>query len=122
MQYALFVLTPPDAGASALHALGFAQALLAAEHDIACVFFYDQAVLTALSNTDSPQDELDIAKGWETLSSDHGIALYACVASAARHGLEGNDSTRVRQGFAIAGLGELVAASASCDRLLTFAA
>lgn len=119
MRYTLLVLSPPDVGASARHALGFAQALIGTGHELCCVFFYEQGVLNALRGTEAPQDELDVASAWETLAREHGIPLFACVASAARYGVGGAE--RLREGFSIAGLGELIDAGSRSDRLLNFA-
>jgi tRNA 2-thiouridine synthesizing protein D len=122
MRFTLLVLTPPDAGASARHALGFARAAQAAGHDIGCVFFFDAGVLTALAGADAPQDEYDLRAGWSEFAAAADCRLLACVASAARFGLgENADRGRLRDGFEIAGLGELVDAGTTSDRLLTFA-
>ena len=121
MRFTLLVLTPPDAGASPRHALGFARAALEAGHELACVFFFDAGVQTALAGTEAPQDEEDIRCAWEAPAADHDVRLHACVASAARFGLgESHDSARLRPGFEISGLGELMEASRHSERLLTF--
>jgi tRNA 2-thiouridine synthesizing protein D len=121
MRYTLLVLTPPDSGSAARHALAFAQSLCDAGHDIHCVFFYDAGVLTALSEAEAAQDEFDLRAGWKRLAKECAVRLLACVASAARFGL-GEDAAngRMHEEFAIAGLGELIAASSESDRLMTF--
>ena len=120
MRFTLLVLSPPDTGPSNRHALRFAEAVLEAGHELACVFFYDAGVLTALAHTEAPQEEADLRAGWERLSE--AVPLLACVASAARFGLgDVEHSARSRSGFGTAGLGELVAACRRSDRLLTFA-
>jgi tRNA 2-thiouridine synthesizing protein D len=122
MRYTLLVLTPPDGGSSARHALEFAKALLAAGHDIGCVFFYDAGVLTALAGAESAQDEFDLRTDWGIFAQDCGIRLLVCVASAARFGVgSGPLSGQLLPAFAIAGLGELIESSGQSDRLLTFA-
>lgn len=117
MRYLLLVLTPPDLGSSARHALAFARTVASSEHELACVFFYDAGVLTA-ALTDPPQDEEDLRAGWCSLAREHAIELVACVASAQRFGVSG-DAQRHPE-FSVAGLGTLVEASASADRVLTF--
>ena len=117
MRYTLLVLTAPEAGASARHALLFARALLRNGHRIDCVFFFDAGVLTAADHCEPAQDELDLRGGWRELHAAHGIELVACVASAHRFGVA---DAGVEGGFRIAGLGDLVEASANSDRLLTF--
>ena len=87
MQYTLLVLSPPDSGSSCRHALEFAKAACAAGHEIACVFFYDAGVLTALTATESSADEEDLRGNWQAFAQDTGTRLIACVASALRFGL-----------------------------------
>ena len=119
MRYTLLVLTPPDLGSSARHAVGFCEALLTAGHDLDCVFFFDAGVLTLASGCEAPQDELDLRHRWATLQQEHNLTLFACVASAARFGVS-TDSDAATAAFTVAGLGELVEASMRSDRLLTF--
>jgi tRNA 2-thiouridine synthesizing protein D len=123
MRYTLLVLSPPDSGASARHALEFAKAVCIAGHDIACVFFYDAGVLTALAHTEAVADEDDLRAGWQSLAQTSGIRLFACVASAQRFGVGDGRSPQDRclPYFSIAGLGELVESSAESQRFLTFA-
>ena len=119
MRYALLVLSPPDAGASARHALMFARAVLRNGHALDCVFFFDAGVLTAAAGCEAPQDEDDLRAGWRSLRSEHGVRLVTCVASAHRFGVS-SDVTNGPAGFEIGGLGELIEASGNADRLLTF--
>ena len=120
MRFTLLVLSPPDTGPGNRHALRFAEAVLAAGHELICVFFYDAGVLTALAHTEAPQEEADLRARWDGLSD--ATHLIACVASAARFGLgDFEHSARFRSGFSAAGLGELIAACRRSHRLLTFA-
>ena len=122
MRYTLLVLTPPDAGSSPYHALAFARALVDAGHELACVFFFNEGVLTALSNTEGAQDENDLRAGWSSLAESNDIELHACVASAARFGVSQRGETdRLQAGFVVSGLGELVEATGTSDRVMTFA-
>ncbi|EED33030.1 sulfur relay protein TusD/DsrE [gamma proteobacterium NOR5-3] len=123
MRYTLLVLTPPDSGASARHALEFAKAVCLAGHDVACVFFYDAGVLTALSQCEAAADESDLREGWQDFAQTTGTPLVACVASVARFGLgDGRElHERCLPQFTIAGLGELIEASSDSQRFLTFA-
>lgn len=118
MRFTLLILTPPEAGDANARAAAFAGTLLDSGHELTCAFFHDSAVLTGLDGCDAPQDETDPRTAWSRLASEHGVSLVACVASAARHGVT---SDRLLQGFRIGGLGELVEASTSSERLLTFA-
>ncbi|MFT4769880.1 MAG: tRNA 2-thiouridine synthesizing protein D [Glaciecola sp.] len=123
MRYTLLVLSPPDSGSSGQHALEFAKAVSLAGHDIACVFFYDAGVLTALANCESASDEQDIRSGWQKFAQDTGTRLIACVASAVRFGIGDGQvlNDRCLPEFTIAGLGELIESSSESQRLLTFA-
>lgn len=122
MRYTLLVLSPPDIGSSNRHALGFARAVIAAGHTLECVFFFDAGALTALSDTEAPQDEDDLRSHWQALASEAHTTLQVCVASAARFGLaDPVNKERLLSGFGIAGLGALAEAQLSSDRLLSFA-
>jgi tRNA 2-thiouridine synthesizing protein D len=121
MRFTLLVLAAPDLGAGNGHALRFARAALDAGHTIDLVFFQDAGVLTALTGCEAPQAEDDLRAAWSDLGTQHELALVTCSASAARYGVDdGRDLTRLLPGFSVAGLGELAAAGARCDRLLTF--
>jgi len=122
MRYTLLVLSPPDSGPANYHALRFAQTLVARGHELACVFFHDAGVLTALDHAEAPQDEIDLRRAWQGLAIDRATPLFACVASAARHGVHlDEDRSSCGAGFRIGGLGELAEATRSSDRVLTFA-
>ena len=130
MLVALLVLSPPDTGDAHRHAIGFAEAVLHGGHELSCVFFQDAGVLTALSGCETPQDEPDLRARWQALAREHGVSLFACVASAARFGVSGpgarsqdgdGGTSRLLPGFTVGGLGELIDASRRSDRLLTFA-
>jgi tRNA 2-thiouridine synthesizing protein D len=102
----------------------FARAALRGGHSLSCVFFFDAGVLTAAAHCEAPQDETDVRRGWVDLHNEHDVPLVACVASAHRFGTAAviNAATDGESPFRIAGLGELIEASAESDRLLTFRA
>jgi tRNA 2-thiouridine synthesizing protein D len=121
MRFTLLVLAAPDLGAGNGHALRFARAALDGGHAIELVFFQDAGVLTGLAGCEAPQAEVDLRLAWSDLGTRHDLPLVTCSASAARFGVDdGRDLSRLMPGFSVAGLGELVAARACCDRLLTF--
>lgn len=119
MRFTLLVLTPPDAGSGARHALGFAEAVLSAGHELACVFFFDAGALTALTEPRAPGDERDLRAGWAALHREAGTPLLACIASAERFGVDAS-CTGADAPFTLAGLGDLIDAAGRSDRLLTF--
>lgn len=123
MRYTLLVLSSPDSGSSARHALEFAKAVRLAKHDVACVFFYDAGVLTALSQSEPASDEYNVRLGWQEFAQQTETRLIACVASALRFGIGDGQALRDRclPEFSIAGLGELVEARSASHRFMTFA-
>jgi len=123
MRYTLLVLSSPDSGSSGRHALEFAKAAHRAEHDIACVFFYDAGALTALTLCEPSADEYDVRGGWQLFAQQTATPLVACVASALRFGVGDGQAVQDRclPEFLIAGLGELIEASSQSHRFMTFA-
>ena len=122
MRITLQVLSSPESGTAGLHALRFAQTVGSSEHELGCVFFQDQGVLTGLAGCEPPQDELDLRRAWSELAANTQTPLLLCSASASRYGLlPDSEKPRVMSGFEIAGLGELAMAQEHADRLLTFA-
>jgi tRNA 2-thiouridine synthesizing protein D len=119
MRYALLILTPPDCGASARHAVRLAAALVEAGHELLCAFFFDAGVLTGAPGCDGPGDEADLRRDWQVLHDRTGVPLLLCSASAQRFGVASGDDDG--SAFRIAGLGELVEAGDRADRVLTFA-
>jgi tRNA 2-thiouridine synthesizing protein D len=124
MRFALLVLTPPDGGHSPRHALKFAQAVLHSGNELHSVFFFDAGVLTLQHGASAAQDEEDLRGGWRALAEENGTRLIACVASAERFGVPHPDRSPGAQPgrtcYEIAGLGELITATAEADRLVTF--
>jgi tRNA 2-thiouridine synthesizing protein D len=121
MRFTLLVLSPPDLGVSNGHALDFARAALEAGHELACVFFQDAGVLTGGRGYEPPQAERDLRTAWSDLGERHGTPLVLCSASALRYGVATDaGGAALREGFSIHGLGDLIEANASSDRLLTF--
>lgn len=123
MRYTLLVLSPPDSGSSGRHALEFAKAAHNAEHEIACVFFYDAGVLTALSQCEPAGGECDIRSEWQHFAQQKEIPLIACVASALRYGIGDGKvlQDRCLPEFSVAGLGELIESTSESHRFMTFA-
>jgi tRNA 2-thiouridine synthesizing protein D len=120
MRFVLLVLSPPDLGSSARHALKFAEALAGSEHSISCVFFFDAGVLTAAAAPQAAQDEDDLRRRWSALARERSVKLVACVASAQRFGVSAEDAAAEGSPFDIAGLGELIEATSSADRVVSF--
>lgn len=126
MNYTLLVTASPSTTRSGLTALRFARALLARGHRLPLVFFLDEGVHTGTDAASTPSDETDLLAGWAQLAGDK-TELVLCVSSALRRGLLDATAARredtvatVHSAFRLGGLGELVEALASSDRVVTF--
>lgn len=128
MRYALLVTGPAYGTQQATSALLFANALLAAGHQLDSVFFYREGVLNANQLTAPASDEFDLVRAWQTLSQTQGVALNICVAAALRRGVtDQQEASRLalpganlQPGFTLAGLGVLAEALLRCERMVQF--
>ena len=102
-------------GGVGTNALRFADAVLAAGHQIGRVFFYKEAV--AIGNRFATDDAGDRAS-WTTLATRGGFELAICIAAAGRRGIVEGQS--LAPGFVIVGLGQLVEAIEESERLVAF--
>ena len=127
MIYSLLVLSSP---LKSTNAARFAEAALQRGHTLARVFFMDDGVYHGQGHAVFPQDEHEPAQAWEALARKHEVELVLCVSSALKRGiLNAEEAQRYERGnasihpaFQIGGLGLLIDAAASSDRLLTFGA
>ena len=127
MIYSLVVLSSPVSGHGARHAAAFAGAAIARGHTVRRVFFLDGGTYTGADLSVFPQDENDRLQPWIELAQQ-GVELVLCISSALKRGmLDAREAQRhekaaasIHEAFTIAGLGQLVDASASSDRLVTF--
>lgn len=130
MRFAIQIQDALPGSLAAHSALAFARALLAAGHELHRVFFYNDGVTLANELIVLAQDETDIAAQWRTLAETHHFELAVCVANAQRRGVLDQaerkryekSATSVAAGFTVVGLGELIEASQSADRFITFPA
>ena len=114
-----------QASDSAYH---FTRAALAKGHQIIRVFFYHDGVLNASRLTVPPQDDRAIVARWSALAADYTVDLVACIAAAQRRGIVDEeqadylalDVTNIAPGFRLAGLGQLLEATLTSDRLIVF--
>ena len=108
---------PPDRSTAALE---FAVAAIAAGHEIERVFFLREGTQCARVGS--------VATRWTRLARQHAVELSVCVSGAARRNLfddlgasqHGAVAGNIAPAFAVSGLGLLVDAIASADRVLTF--
>ena len=128
MNFALSIQGSPYDSACHWSALRFAEAVLEAGHSIHRIFFYHDAVLIGSNLQAPPQDEVDLTRSWQALSSQHHLDLCLCIASCLRRGIiNQTEATRLEKpdenlhiGFTITGLGQLIEAALVTDRLVTF--
>lgn len=117
----------PDAQAPQT-ALRFARAAIASGHDIAQVFFYGSGVLNLSAFTRPGSGEFNAREEWSELAQHASFELVSCSASAQRRGIIGSKEANslgltesvLANSAVSAGLGALIEAIASCDRLVTF--
>ncbi|SDK80223.1 tRNA 2-thiouridine synthesizing protein D [Franzmannia pantelleriensis] len=128
MRYALLVQGGPYSHQAAHSALRFAEAAIARGHHLETVFFYHDGVYNAARLAAPPQDEPHLVDGFRSLHEAHGTQLKVCIAAglrrglldereAARHGKQGHS---LEAPFELTGLGQLIDAGLSHDRLITF--
>ncbi|KAA8996346.1 sulfurtransferase complex subunit TusD [Affinibrenneria salicis] len=128
LRYCLLVTGPAYGTQQASSALQFAQALLAAGHQLDSVFFYREGVMNANQLTSPASDEFDLVRAWRRLGQQHAVALNVCVAAALRRGvadsqqaqLLGLPQANLQPGFSLSGLGELSQSVLVCDRVVQF--
>ena len=128
MKYSLLVLSNPASGSCNRSAAAFAHALLAAGHDIERVFFLDEGTRSGDALAVWPQDEAGPLPLWRSLAQEHGVELVLCISSALRRGmLDDAEAQRwerhahsIAPEFSIGGLGLLVDATQTSERLVTF--
>lgn len=127
MKFAIALYSPAHAPSSR-RALLFAQAVLAAGHQIVRLFFYQDGVHSASANVVAPQDELDVAAQWREFVTSHQLDGVVCIAAALRRGvLNEEEAGRYSRPAAnlpapwdLSGLGQLHDAVQSADRLICF--
>ncbi|MRS91470.1 sulfurtransferase complex subunit TusD [Enterobacteriaceae bacterium RIT714] len=128
MRFALMVTGPAYGTQQASSALQFAEALLAAGHQLTSVFFYREGVYNANQLTSPASDEYDLVRGWQALNDKYGVELHICVAAALRRGVTdkteaerlGLAAANLQPGFSLSGLGALAQAALTCDRMVQF--
>lgn len=117
MQFCILIQQPPYERQASVSALNFARAVLAAGHQVNRVFFYQGGVANGSDQIEAPQNEMQLPALWAALAQEHNLSLSVCIAAAKRRGvLEEN----LLEGFEIAGLGQLLDASITADRLVCF--
>lgn len=128
MKYTLLIQSAPIDSQSSATALRFAHALLKRGHEIERIFFYRSGVQSANRLALAPQDEANLPAQWQSFIDSNQLDAVVCIAAAirrgvvnrsetARYGVEGENLLEAAE---LSGLGQLVAAAAASDRLITF--
>lgn len=128
MNFTLLIQCSYDRRSLHLSALEFARAVLRNGHNIQRVFFYGEGIWIANGSVVPPQDETDLLQEWQALIAEHELDAVVCIAAALKRGiLDQAESKRydkeaavLSPGFQLSGLGQLVEAMASSDRVITF--
>ncbi|WP_030141352.1 sulfurtransferase complex subunit TusD [Pseudomonas fluorescens] len=127
MKFAIALFSAAHAPSSR-RALLFAQAALAAGHEIVRLFFYQDGVYNAANSVVTPQDEQDLPQQWRAFVSEHQLDGVVCIAAALRRGvLNAEEAQRYQRStasveapWALSGLGQLHDAIQDADRLICF--
>ena len=128
MIFSLAIYAAPYSSQSSHSAYSFALAILESGHSLYRVFFYHDAVHTASSLTTPPQDEINLTELWRTLAKAHNVDLVVCISAALKRGLLNQEEAiryeketfNLAKNYEISGLGQLVDAAVTSDRLITF--
>jgi tRNA 2-thiouridine synthesizing protein D len=126
--FAIIVRGAPYTSQASLSAYRFANAVLESGHSVYRLFFYQDGVYNASAQIVPPQDEMHLPKAWQQLIATHELDAVVCVASALKRGVvDDKEAARyelacgsVLPGFVISGLGQLVDATITADRVVTF--
>jgi tRNA 2-thiouridine synthesizing protein D len=127
MKFAIALFSAAHAPSSR-RALLFAQAALAAGHEIVRLFFYQDGVYNAANSVVTPQDEQDLPQQWRAFVTEHQLDGVVCIAAALRRGVLNEEEAQryqrsaasVEAPWALSGLGQLHDAIQDADRLICF--
>ncbi|MDH0745235.1 sulfurtransferase complex subunit TusD [Pseudomonas sp. GD03842] len=127
MKFAIALFSPAHAPSSR-RALLFAQAVVAAGHEIVRLFFYQDGVHSASSNVVTAQDEQDIPAQWREFVTAHHLDAVVCIAAGLRRGVLNQEeaerysrpAANLTSPWELSGLGQLHDAVQAADRLISF--
>jgi len=128
MKFTLLIQSAPIDSQSSATALRFARALLGKGHEIERIFFYRSGVQSANRLALAPQDETNLPLEWQSFISENQLDAVVCIAAAIRRGIVnaaetaryGVEGANLIEAAELSGLGQLVAACAASDRVVTF--
>lgn len=130
MVFSLAIYAAPYSSQASDTAYRSAQALLENGHSLYRIFFYCDGVHHASALATPQQDETHYPKIWRDLAKANNIDLVVCIAAALKRGILNeqeasrydHDHFNLLEGYDISGLGQLLDAAVTSDRLITFGA
>ncbi|TMN33251.1 sulfurtransferase complex subunit TusD [Pseudoalteromonas sp. S2755] len=93
----------------------YVDAAIKSDHQVACIFLYQDGVYHASQNIVHASDELQINALWQRIK-DKGIPLLLCVTAAEKRGVSIEDVSP----FTVAGLAEFAMISSKSDKWIQF--
>ncbi|WP_330926404.1 sulfurtransferase complex subunit TusD [Candidatus Sororendozoicomonas aggregata] len=128
MKFALAIYGAPATSQAPQTALHFAKATLAEGHEIVQLFFYQDGVHTASTLCMAPQDEQPLTQQWRAFIHERQLDAIVCIAAAMRRGVVDQAEAKryelsahnLDTTFTLSGLGQLIDASVTADRIITF--
>ena len=117
MKFGILINEGPFTHQASDSAYRFAAAAIEKGHEVTRVFFYNDGVNNATKLSEPQADDRNIVKLWSTIGEEHNIDLVVCVAAAMRRGIK---EENLADNFRISGLGQLIEAGITNDRLVVF--
>ena len=128
MSISILILGAPFESQACYTAYRYTKAALEVNIKIDRVFFYQSAIHASSNLSCTPRDEFDLYSAWQSLKQAYKLDLVVCIAAAARRGLidaseakrHNKDASNMSNHFELSGLGQLIEAIATTDKLITF--
>ncbi|MFY8273383.1 sulfurtransferase complex subunit TusD [Pseudoalteromonas sp. SSDWG2] len=93
----------------------FSQSVIAAGHQISCIFLYQDGVYHACDNFDVSNDEFNPENIWSRIF-DLNIDVQVCITAAGKRGIAIDDSSA----FNVSGLAEFAMLTSAADKWVQF--
>ncbi|OMH32857.1 sulfurtransferase TusD [Motiliproteus sp. MSK22-1] len=128
MSFSILVYGAPYSSQSVSTAYRFTKTAIEKGHRIHRVFFYGDAVQIGSRLVAVPQDEVDLQLKWQQLGEQYQLDMVICIAAALKRGIINSDEAKrfekdasnLAEGFTLSGLGQMIDATQSSDRIVTF--
>jgi len=128
LKFSLLVTGSPHGSQQSSSAYLFAKALLEKNHDISCIFFFQDGTLNANKFNSPLGGQFDLVNAWRIMGKEENVPLKICISSGMRRGvidyneanLLGFSSPTIAEGFEYSSLGFLSEQIMKCDRWVQF--